>query len=219
MKFLQEMYGEARIDPSHIAYVETSSSCNKLSDALEMNAISNVICRNRKKQLLVGSVKSNIGHTESASGLASVSKIIIAMEEGVIPPTLHYDAPQIPTEQLKVVTEKTRLNGEYCSVNSFGLGSANVHTILKSFSDKTNKYHFANEKRRLCIYSARTKEGLESIFQLMKSHPRDSYLHFLLNETCGPLNKQLPYRGYVVVNSHGHVEEIQVRIMILNLGQ
>jgi hypothetical protein len=81
-------------------------------------------------------------------------------------------------EQLLLASIYARLNGDYCSVNSFGLGGANVHTIFKSFTDKNNKYHFANEKKRLCIYSARTKPALESIFNLVKSHPRDSYLHF-----------------------------------------
>lgn len=189
--------------------METGSSCTKMSDTIELNAISDVICKNKSKPLLIGSVKSNIGHTEATSGLAAVSKIIIAMEDGVIPPNLHFNMPNIQNEQIKVVSERTRLNGEYCAVNSFGLGGVNVHTILKSY-DKDKKYHFANEKKRLCIYSARTKQGLESIFHLMKSHHKDSYLHYLLNETSGPWNKQLPYRGYVVLNGKNRMQEIQV---------
>ncbi|XP_071129497.1 fatty acid synthase-like isoform X4 [Mytilus edulis] len=207
-QFLHETYREARLDASHISYMETGSSCTKMSDTIELNAISDVICKNKSKPLLIGSVKSNIGHTEATSGLAAVSKIIIAMEDGVIPPNLHFNMPNIQNEQIKVVSERTRLNGEYCAVNSFGLGGVNVHTILKSY-DKDKKYHFANEKKRLCIYSARTKQGLESIFHLMKSHHKDSYLHYLLNETSGPWNKQLPYRGYVVLNGKNQLQEIQ----------
>jgi 3-oxoacyl-(acyl-carrier-protein) synthase len=48
----------------------------------------------------------------------------------VIPPNINYRLPNIQNEQIKVVEERTRLNGDYCSVNSFGLGGANVHTIF-----------------------------------------------------------------------------------------
>lgn len=58
-----------------------------------MNAIAELFCKGRKGPLLLGSVKSNMGHSEPASGLCSVAKVIVAMERGVIPGNLHYKSP------------------------------------------------------------------------------------------------------------------------------
>jgi fatty acid synthase len=71
-----------------------------------------VFCRGRETPLLIGSVKSNIGHTEPASGLCSITKVVIAMETGVIPANLNYDNPRENVEgllmgRLKVCIELT----------------------------------------------------------------------------------------------------------------
>jgi len=65
----------------------------QVGDPQEANAIADVFCKDRNTPLLVGSVKSNMGHSEPASGLCSVAKVLIAMESGVIPPNLHYQDP------------------------------------------------------------------------------------------------------------------------------
>jgi fatty acid synthase len=66
---------------------------SQVGDPQEVNAIADVFCKDRNTPLLVGSVKSNMGHSEPASGLCSVAKVLIAMESGVIPPNLHYEDP------------------------------------------------------------------------------------------------------------------------------
>lgn len=58
-----------------------------------MNAIAELFCKDRKTPLLLGSVKSNMGHSEPASGLCSIAKVVVAMERGVIPANLHYTSP------------------------------------------------------------------------------------------------------------------------------
>lgn len=76
------------------------------------------------KPLLVGSVKSNMGHAEPASGLCSISKLIIAIQYDTIPPNLHFNEPNEYIEALKdgsmkVVTEKTPFPGGYFGINFF----------------------------------------------------------------------------------------------------
>jgi hypothetical protein len=66
---------------------------SQVGDPQEVNAIADVFCKDRNTALLVGSVKSNMGHSEPASGLCSVAKVLIAMESSVIPPNLHYKDP------------------------------------------------------------------------------------------------------------------------------
>lgn len=60
---------------------------------MELNSISEVMCKNRKTPLPIGSIKSNIGHTEAASSLVSIAKAVIALRSDIIPPNMHYDSP------------------------------------------------------------------------------------------------------------------------------
>lgn len=64
-----------------------------MGDPQEVNAIAEFFCKGRKTPLLLGSVKSNMGHSEPASGLCSIAKMVVAMEHGVIPGNLHYKSP------------------------------------------------------------------------------------------------------------------------------
>lgn len=65
-----------------------------MGDPEECNTLDKIFCEGRKGPLLIGSIKSNIGHTEPASGLCSITKAIIAMESGYIPPNLHFKVPR-----------------------------------------------------------------------------------------------------------------------------
>lgn len=90
------MYGEANINPSDVAYVEAHGTGTKAGDPEELNSITSVFCKNRPAEagpLLIGSVKSNMGHPEPASGLCGVTKVLLAMQHGVIPPNLHFNSP------------------------------------------------------------------------------------------------------------------------------
>jgi len=78
-----------------------------------------------------------MGHSEPASGLCSLAKIVHAMQEGVIPANLHFnqpnaDIPALNDGRFKVISENTKWGGGIVGVNSFGFGGANVHVVLKS---------------------------------------------------------------------------------------
>lgn len=90
------MYAEVNINPSEIAYVEAHGTGTKAGDPEELNAITSVFCKDRSAELgpvLIGSVKSNMGHPEPASGLCGVAKVLLAMQHGIIPPNLHFNSP------------------------------------------------------------------------------------------------------------------------------
>jgi fatty acid synthase len=72
----------------------------QVGDHEELKAMALAFCKERKTPLLVGSVKSNMGHSEGASGLCGITKVIIAMETGFIPPNLHYNNPREGVEEL-----------------------------------------------------------------------------------------------------------------------
>lgn len=102
----------------------------KVGDPEECSTLDRVFCKNRKEPLLVGSVKSNMGHCEASSGTCSITKAILAFETGMIAPNLNFknpreDIPSLMEGRLKVCTEVTPLPGNLIAVNSFGFGGAN----------------------------------------------------------------------------------------------
>ena len=72
----------------------------QVGDPVELAAVYQIFCKCRQTPLLIGSVKSNMGHSEPASGLCSVVKVLIAMENGLIPPNLHFSNPRQDVEGL-----------------------------------------------------------------------------------------------------------------------
>lgn len=137
-ELLTEIYNDINVDPSIVSFVEAHGTGTKVGDPQEANSIGEVFCKQRhiENPLLIGSVKSNMGHCEPASGLASIAKVIIAMETGIIPPNLHYKEPNpyitaLLDGRMKVVSEKTVWNGGIVGINSFGFGGSNVHAVLK----------------------------------------------------------------------------------------
>jgi len=75
-------------------------NCLQVGDPVELAALDQVFCKGRQTPLLIGSVKSNMGHAEAVSGLCSVVKVLIAMEHGLIPPNLHFSNPRQDVEGL-----------------------------------------------------------------------------------------------------------------------
>lgn len=134
-----------------------------------MKALENVFCPGRTEPLLIGSVKSNIGHSEPASGLCSVAKVIIAMESGFIPPNINFNIPRkdissFHNGRIKVVADKTPWNGGLVGINSFGFGGANCHVLLNwNKKSKVNNGLPEDDLPRLVVASGRTQEAVTVI--------------------------------------------------------
>ena len=90
----RRLYQDINIDPRSVGYVEAHGTGTVAGDLAEMEAIANVFCSEREEPILVGSVKSNIGHLEGASGLAGIIKAILALEKGMIPPNINFENPK-----------------------------------------------------------------------------------------------------------------------------
>jgi len=134
---LEDAYRKAGIDPKQVDYIEAHGTGTKVGDPIEANSLGNVIGANRDRPCLLGSVKTNIGHTETAAGIAGIIKVVLALKHQQIPPSLHFQNPNkaIAFDELKlqVVTKltpwqdhKLRLAG----VNSFGFGGTNAHVVI-----------------------------------------------------------------------------------------
>ena len=138
---LREAYERVGIDPAQVSYIEAHGTGTKVGDPIEMSALGAVFGENRQEgnKRLVGSVKTNIGHTETAAGIAGIIKVALALKHGQIPPSLHFNQPnpEIAFDKLKlqVVTELTTWRSEQsliAGVNSFGFGGTNAHIVMGS---------------------------------------------------------------------------------------
>uniref|UniRef100_A0A7E4UMS9 Fatty acid synthase n=1 Tax=Panagrellus redivivus TaxID=6233 RepID=A0A7E4UMS9_PANRE len=210
---LEEVYNEASIDPNTVGYVETHGTGTKVGDPQEAFAITHVFCQNREKPLLIGSVKSNMGHAEPASGICSIAKVIVTMRNGIIPPNLHFKTPNeyidgLKSGQLKVVSEKTEFPGGYVGVNSFGFGGSNTHVILRTPEKPELPELESVDYPRLVLYSGRTQEGLKQTFEKIQEHINDLYFQRLLANQANIATKDTPFRGYLMYNRAKNADSI-----------
>ncbi len=109
---MRSVYQSVGLDPMDTAYVEAHGTGTAAGDPIEAQAIASVFAGKREtgNPLYVGSIKTNIGHLEAASGLAAVVKTVFALEEGVIPPNINFEKPHkdIPLEKWNMKVKKNR---------------------------------------------------------------------------------------------------------------
>lgn len=120
------------VDARRLAFVEAHGTGTPTGDPVEAMAIGRAT---GSTGCLIGSVKTNIGHTEAAAGVAGLIKTALSLKHGILPPSLHFDQPNpdIPFEELglQVATEPVSIAGPaFAGVNSFGFGGANAHVVL-----------------------------------------------------------------------------------------
>lgn len=164
--------GEAGLDPAEVDYIETHGTGTRVGDRTELTAIGNVMeqVRGKENPLLVGSVKSNIGHLEAASGIAGLEKVLLAFRYGVIPGNLHFDTPNPAIEwdrwPVEVVSanrpwprgDKPRIAG----VSSFGFVGTNAHLVVEEPPD-LSQGRAVERSHHTLLLSARTPETLRTL--------------------------------------------------------
>lgn len=172
--FLTNFYKQAKVDPSTVQYVEAYGSAVEFLDNFEINVLDKVfINSSRTEPLLIGSVKSNMGHAEAASVLVSVVKTIVAMENCQIPANLNYNRknekiPALRDGRIKVVAENTSWPGTLAAVNGYGLVSSCGHILLKSNTQMMKKDTEGDKLPHLYVFSTRTEEGAKEIIKKVK---------------------------------------------------
>lgn len=147
---LQSAYKAAQIDPQELSYIECHGTGTFLGDPIEVQALGQVISKNRSPQhpCWIGSVKTNLGHLEPAAGIASVIKVALALQQAKIPPHLNFSIPnphiafdkyhfQVP-KQLEDWPQygAHRLAG----VSSFGFGGTNAHIVMRAVTMEENQH-------------------------------------------------------------------------------
>ncbi|KAI3396863.1 hypothetical protein diail_11566, partial [Diaporthe ilicicola] len=194
-KLIRECYAHVGLEMASTAFVEGHLTGTSVGDPIEAEAIARTFGRSRPSgspPVLVGSVKANLGHTEAASGLASLMKAIYMLKEKVIPPQILFEKPNpnIPLEDwnLKVpvsITAWPKGLPLRISVNNFGYGGTNAHLILEAapmdgIEDKVVRAPPGNtngvelEKDKLHHHSALTNESASSYVLILSAKDSSS---------------------------------------------
>lgn len=138
-EMLRLAYQRSGVDPREVQYVEAHGTGTRAGDPIELGALGAVLGQDRssKKPLLVGSVKTNLGHTEGAAGIAGLIKVALSLKHGLIPPSLHLSQynPNIPWQELKLniptgLTSWDSARQRIAGVSAFGIAGTNAHLVL-----------------------------------------------------------------------------------------
>jgi myxalamid-type polyketide synthase MxaB len=168
---------DAGLEPSRLQYVEAHGTGTPLGDPIEIHALGAVLSGVRAYPAVVGSVKTNIGHLEAASGVAGIIKIVLAMRRGVIPKTLHFREPSshVRWQDLPVVVASESMSWPDPSVpliagiSGYGFSGTNAHIILESAAlpvpsaDTAGQEGVADRPRHLLTLSAPTHQALVAL--------------------------------------------------------
>ncbi|OBG45433.1 polyketide synthase [Mycobacterium alsense] len=138
---LRRAYKDAGIDPRTVDYIEAHGTGTVLGDPIEAEALGRIVGRGRSadRPALLGAVKTNVGHLESAAGAASMAKVVLALQHDKLPPNINFAGPSpyidFDAMRLKVVDQVTdwpRYGGyALAGVSSFGFGGANAHVVVR----------------------------------------------------------------------------------------
>ena len=177
---IRQALENAEVLPSDLTYVETHGTGTVLGDPIEIKALKAVLMegRSQNQPCWFGSVKTNIGHLESAAGMASLIKVILSLQHQQIPPHLHLkqlnpyisfaDTPfSIPTQ---LQTWQTNHQTRFAGVSSFGFGGTNAHLILEEAPQQITE-HKLSRPWHLFTLSAKSEQALQDLVK--------SYLEYL----------------------------------------
>nr|AKG51661.1 fatty acid synthase [Oryzias sinensis] len=206
------LYQQANISPEQVEYIEAHGTGTKVGDPQEVNGIVSVFCQSKRAPLLIGSTKSNMGHPEPASGLAALTKVLLSLEHGIWAPNMHFsspnpDIPALVDGRLKVVDSPVPVQGGIVGINSFGFGGSNVHVILRP-PKKAADSSSPSKIPRVLQACGRTEEAVRALLQKGREHCTDGFVS-LLNGIATAPTVSMPFRGYVLLDSHSDVMEVQ----------
>ncbi|AEY66940.1 non-ribosomal peptide synthetase [Clostridium sp. BNL1100] len=175
----QELAG---VNPDTITYIEAHGTGTPLGDPIEIEALEKVFSEktDKKKYCAVGSVKTNIGHLDAASGVIGLIKTVLAIKNGKIPPSLNFDKPNPKCNfenghfyvNAKLSEWKTDGIPRRAGVSSFGIGGTNAHAVLEEAPVK--KDVTLEKSRHLLIFSAKTSSALERMTSNFALHLKEN---------------------------------------------
>ncbi|KAK7120026.1 hypothetical protein R3I94_020145 [Phoxinus phoxinus] len=178
-ELLRKIYS-TETDLTSVQYIEAHGTGTPVGDPIEAGSISKVIAKARPQKsgpLIIGSVKSNIGHTESAAGVAGLIKVLLMMQHETIVPSLFYSVEnssidakslnmKIPTTAEKWVSDRRAVR--CAGINNFGFGGTNAHAIVRQYvQSKKPKAQLISKSHQYFVVSAASEKSMKNIIEKM----------------------------------------------------
>ncbi|GAA6215183.1 uncharacterized protein LOC108900013 [Lates japonicus] len=212
-ELLRRIYSES--DLTNVQYIEAHGTGTPVGDPTEAGSISNVIAKARppgSETLRIGSVKSNIGHTESAAGVAGLIKVLLMMKHKTFVPSVFYSEEsasvdaralniKVPKEAEKWEASGARIAG----VNNFGFGGTNAHAIVKQYKQSATSQKNDQTQPRYFVMSANSTKSLTLMMEdTIKQLEVDSKVDLdslLYTSACRRSHLKHKYRKAIMVSS------------------
>ncbi|XP_039982779.1 reducing polyketide synthase PKS1-like isoform X2 [Xiphias gladius] len=212
-ELLRRLYSES--DLANVQYIEAHGTGTPVGDPTEAGSISNVIAKARRpgsETLRIGSVKGNIGHTESAAGVAGLIKVLLMMKHETIAPSVFFseetvsvDAKalniKIPREAEKWEASGARIAG----VNNFGFGGTNAHAIVKQYKHSPTRLKNDDKQAKYFVMSANSTKSLslmiEDTIKQLEADGKVDLDSLLYTSACRRSHLKHKYRKAIMVLS------------------
>ncbi len=181
---IRDAVANAGIQPQDITYVETHGTGTSLGDPIEVQALASALGKGRdaKHPLLIGSVKTNVGHLETAAGVVGLVKLIMSLRHKAIPPHLHLKQPNpfIPWAQLPVSVPTTLTPWPesallIAGLSSFGFSGTNVHIVVSAPPEKEPKKVEFERPSHILTLSAKSESALQALSERVASQSNQDF--------------------------------------------
>ncbi|KAJ4925712.1 hypothetical protein JOQ06_018432 [Pogonophryne albipinna] len=218
-ELLRRIYSES--DLVNVQYIEAHGTGTPVGDQTEAGSISNVIAKAKppgSEILRIGSVKSNIGHTESAAGVAGLIKVLLMMKHETICPSVFYSEETASVDakalNIKVPKESEKweaLGPRIAGVNNFGFGGTNAHAIVKQHKQSHIEQRNGGKQKKYFVMSANSPKSLTLMTEdTIKQLDADSELDvdsLLYTSACRRSHLKHKYRKAIIVSSKVELKE------------
>ncbi|GET41659.1 type I polyketide synthase [Microseira wollei] len=213
----------AGVSPSEISYVEAHGTGTSLGDPVEVKALEVVYgqegWRSPEQPLIIGSVKTNIGHTEAAAGIAGLIKVVLSMQNNFIPPHLHFKEvnPHITIDRIPAIIPASGMEWQksasglprLAGISSFGFSGTNAHVILQEAPVLAPAAAKVERSCHVLTISAKTEKALLELLQAYQAYLElDSEIS--LADVCFTTNAgrtHFEYRLAVVAESNQQLRD------------
>ena len=217
---IEQALANAKVEAKQISYIETHGTGTSLGDAIELKALSQVFKDN--KELVLGAVKTNIGHLESAAGIASLIKTVLALEKNYIPANLNLKQPNSKVEwqespfvlpkQLIFWTEK---QPRVAGVSSFGFSGTNAHLVVREIKLEDDINKLEDNDLYLFTISARNKKALDELAQRYLEYLNSSIISnsdISIRDICYTTNIGRSHFNYRLATGVASIADLQTKL-------
>ncbi|KAI1743099.1 putative polyketide synthase [Xylaria scruposa] len=226
-RVMKKAYARAGLSVFDTDYVEAHGTGTAVGDPTEVEAIARVFSQS-SEPVLVGSVKTNIGHSEATSGLSSIIKIVLAMENLIIPATINIANlnPRVTkhNQNVKIVQHQTPWPKSRCpraSVNSFGFGGANSHAIIEAFKPSKDPSSFlvdsmyrgvSEERLVLLPITANSRASLDRRMNDLENLTSETLLSNIssIAHTLSVRRTHFDFRAFVIAHATNGASKLKI---------